>query len=95
MGGHALSLDPQLHAQLEAVQTTRDLLCLTSTDDGQAWAGSAQARLVRRSSLGAASSWVRISGDIGVTSSMVAIAAGPRTVRAIGDDGTVIEGRLA
>ncbi|MBX3197928.1 MAG: serine/threonine protein kinase [Labilithrix sp.] len=95
VGGHALSLDPQLHAQLEAVQTTRDLLCLTSTDDGQAWAGSAQARLVRRSSLGAASSWVRISGDIGVASSMVAIAAGPRTVRAIGDDGTVIEGRLA
>lgn len=95
VGGHALSLDAQLHAQLEAVQTTRDLLCLTSTDDGQAWAGSAQARLVRRSSLGGASSWVRISGDIGVTASMIAIAAGPRTVRSIGDDGTVVEGRLA
>ncbi|MBX3205394.1 MAG: serine/threonine protein kinase [Labilithrix sp.] len=95
VGGHALSLGPKLQAQLEAVQTTRDLLCLTSTDDGQAWAGSAQARLVRRSALNGTNSWVRISGDIGVTSSMVAIAAGPRTVRAIGDDGTVVEGRLA
>jgi eukaryotic-like serine/threonine-protein kinase len=95
VGGHALSLGPKLDAQLEAVQTTRDLLCLTTSDDGQAWAGSAQARLVRRSTAGGASSWVRMSGDIGVTSSMLAVAAGPRTVRAIGDDGTVVEGRLA
>jgi hypothetical protein len=35
-----------------------------------------------------------MSGDIGVTSSMVALIAGPRTVRAIGDDGTVVEGRI-
>jgi serine/threonine-protein kinase len=95
VGGHALSLGPKLDAQLEAVQTTRDLLCLTTSDDGQAWAGSAQARLVRRSHVNGSSSWVRMSGDIGVTSSMVSVAAGPRTVRAIGDDGTVVEGRLA
>ncbi|MDF2696310.1 MAG: Serine/threonine protein kinase, partial [Labilithrix sp.] len=95
VGGHALSLGPKLDAQLEAVQTTRDLLCLTTSEDGQAWAGSAQARLVRRSTVNGASSWVRMSGDIGVTSSMVSVAAGPRIVRAIGDDGTVVEGRLA
>lgn len=95
VGGHALSLGPKLDAQLEAVQTTRDLLCLTTSDDGQAWAGSAHARLVRRSTVNGASSWIRMSGDIGVTSSMIAVAAGPRTVRAIGDDGTVLEGRLA
>jgi hypothetical protein len=95
VGGHALSLGPNLDAQLEAVQTTRDLLSLTTAEDGQAWAGSAQARLVRRSSVNGSSSWVRMSGDIGVTSSMVSVAAGPRTVRAIGDDGTVVEGRIA
>jgi serine/threonine-protein kinase len=95
VGGHALSLGPKLDKQLEAVQTTRDLLCLTTTDDGQAWAGSAQARLVRRSSMNGSSSWIRMSGDIGVASSMIAVAAGPRTVRAIGDDGTVVEGRIA
>ena len=90
-GGHALSLTPKLEAQLEAVQTTRDLLALSATDDGQAWAGSAQARLLRRSS----GTWVRMSGDIGVTSSMIAVSAGPRWVRAVGHDGAVVEGRIA
>ena len=97
VGGHALSLNAKLEAQLEAVQTTRDLLSLSTTDDGQAWAGSAQARLMRRSTLGAQSSaaWVRMSGDIGVSSSMVAVSASARLVRAIGDDGAVVEGRIA
>jgi eukaryotic-like serine/threonine-protein kinase len=94
VGGHALSLGAKLDAQLEAVQTTRDLLSLATSEDGQAWAGSAQARLVRRSSANGASSWIRMSGDIGVTSSMISVAAGPRTVRAIADDGTVVEGRI-
>ncbi len=94
VGGHALSLSVNLDAQLEAVQTTRDLLSLTTSEDGQAWAGSAQARLVRRSSVNGTNSWIRMSGDIVVTSSMIAVAAGPRTVRAIGDDGTVVEGRI-
>jgi len=95
VGGHALSLGPTLDAQLEAVQTTRDLLALATSDDGQVWASSAQARLVRRSTTTGSRSWIRMSGDIGVTSSMIAIAAGPRAVRAIGDDGTVVEGRIA
>lgn len=91
VGGHALSLTAKLDAQLEAVQTTRDLMSLSTTDDGQAWAGSAQARLLRRSN----GSWVRMSGDIGVTSSMIAVHAQPRSIRAIGDDGAVVEGRIA
>jgi hypothetical protein len=95
VGGHALFLGPKLEAQLEAVQTTRDLLCLTTSEDGQAWAGSAQARLVRRSTISGSGNWVRMNGDFGVASSMVAVAAGPRIVRSIGDDGTVVEGRLA
>jgi hypothetical protein len=94
VGGHALSLTAKLEAQLEAVQTTRDLLSLATTEDGQAWAGSAQARLLRRSTA-ATPGWVRMSGDIGVTSSMIAIWAATRSIRAIGDDGAVVEGRLA
>jgi hypothetical protein len=94
-GGHALALGLKLEAQLEAVQTTRDLLCVATSEDGQAWAGSAQARLVRRASRPGSNSWARMTGEIGVTSSMLAIAVAPRSVRAVGDDGTVVEGRLA
>jgi len=91
VGGHALSLTPKLDAQLEAVQTTRDLLSLSTSEDGQAWSGSAQARLLRRSN----GSWLRMSGDIGVTSSMVAVWSRGRIIRAVGDDGAVVEGRIA
>ena len=94
VGGHALSLSPKLEGQLEAVQTTRNLLSLATTEDGQAWAGSAQARLLRRTNT-TTPGWVRMSGSIGVTSSMIAIWASARSIRAIGDDGAVVEGRLA
>jgi hypothetical protein len=92
VGGHALSLTARLEAQLEAVQTTRDLMCLATSEDGQAWAGSAQARLVRRSA--ANGTWIRMSGEMGISATMISVAAAQRTVRAIGDDGTVVEGRI-
>ena len=90
-GGHALSVSPRLDAQLEAVQTTRDILSLTIGDDGAAWAGAAQSRLLRRSK----GSWLRMSGDVGVTAAVVAVWASAGIVRAICDDGAVIEGTLA
>jgi hypothetical protein len=90
VGGHALYVTPRLEAHLEAVQTTRDLLSLTVGEDGTAWAGAAQARLLRRTS----GSWVRMSGEVGITPGVVAIWAGTRVVRAVCDDGAVIEGRL-
>jgi hypothetical protein len=90
-GGHALSLSPRFDAQLEAVQTTRDLLSLTTGEDGVAWAGAAQSRVLRRSN----GSWVRMSGEVGVSAGVIAIWADARTVRAICDDGAVIEGVLA
>jgi hypothetical protein len=93
-GGHALSLSPALVAQLEAVQTTREVLCVYSTEDGQTWAGSAQARLLRRSHT-SPTTWARMSGEIGVTSNIIAIWANTACVRAIGDDGAVIEGKIA
>lgn len=90
-GGHALSLSPRLQAQLEAVQTTRDLLALAVDAGGTAWAGSAQARLLRRTPT-AGASWVRMSGELGLQSSVVALWVTPRAVRAICDDGAVVEG---
>ncbi len=93
-GGHALSLSPRLQAQLEAVQTTRDLLALAVDGTGAgacAWAGSAQARLLRRTPT-AGASWVRMSGELGLQSSVVALWVTPRAVRAICDDGAVVEG---
>jgi hypothetical protein len=90
-GGHALSLSPRLEAQLEAVQTTRDLLALSVDPVGVAWAGSAQARVLRRTD----GSWVRMSGELGLPSSVIALWAAARIVRAICDDGAVIEGIVA
>jgi serine/threonine protein kinase len=87
-GGHALSLSPRLHAQLEAVQTTRDLLALAVDPTGVAWAGSARARLLRRTN----GSWVRMSAELGLSSSVVALWAASQAVRAICDDGAIIEG---
>lgn len=90
-GGHALSLSPKLQAQLEAVQTTRDLFALAVDSAGAAWGGSAQARLLRRN----AGSWVRMSGELGLPSSVVALWVTPRLVRAICDDGALVEGVVA
>ncbi len=91
VGGHALYVNARLEAQLEAVQTTRDLYALTVGDDGAAWAGSAQARLLRRTQSG----WLRMTGDVGITPNVVAVWASSRLVRAVCDDGAVLEGRIA
>ncbi len=90
-GGHALSMTAKLQSQLEAVQTTRDLFALAVDPDGAAWAGSAQARLLRRN----AGSWVRMSGELSLPSSVVSLWVTPRLVRAICDDGALVEGVVA
>ncbi|MEO7113756.1 MAG: hypothetical protein ABI183_25175, partial [Polyangiaceae bacterium] len=77
--------------QLEAVQTTRDLHSLAISEDGVVWAGAAQARILRRSADG----WTRMSGEFGIASSVLAIWASPRLVRAVCDDGAVIEGQAS
>ena len=78
----------RLEPQLEAVQTTRDLFALAVDPNGVAWGGSAQARLLRRSG----GSWVRMTGELGLGSSIVAVWAAAQAVRAICEDGAVIEG---
>jgi serine/threonine-protein kinase len=89
-GAHAIAITPTLRTQLEGVQTTRDLLALAIDGLGGAWTGSAQARILRRTQSG----WVRMSGELGLPSSVVSLAAEPRSVRAICDDGAVIEGTV-
>lgn len=90
-GGHALYVSPRLEAQLEAVQTTKDLGCVTISEDGALWAGAQQARVLRRVN----ESWTRMGGEFGLASSVLSIWAGPRLVRAICDDGAVIEGQAS
>jgi hypothetical protein len=89
-GGYALYLTPRLEPKLEAVQTTKDLGCVTVGPDGTPWAGAGQARVLRRTE----SSWVRMTPDMGIASNVLALWAGERVVRAICDDGSVIEGQL-
>lgn len=90
-GGHALSILPTLAWNLEAVQTTRDLHALHVTPHGTAWAASSQARVLRR----CAGNWIRVSGDLGITSDLVAVWGSERRVLAVATCGAVVEGTLA
>jgi hypothetical protein len=89
-GGHAFSLSPSLDWHLEAVQTTADLMSVCATPDGTGWGGAHKARMVRRTG----DSWVRMSGELGITSAVCAIWSAARIVRGLCTDGAVIEGRL-
>lgn len=90
-GGYALYLSPKLDPKLEAVQTTKDIACVSLGADGTPWAGAAQSRVLRRTE----GSWVRMTPELGLASNVLAVWAGERNVRAICDDGAVLEGSLA
>lgn len=92
-GGHALSLSSKLAAQLEPVQARSDLVSLALSSDGTAWAGSSQGRLLCRERDAMGGKWVRKTDAVGMSCTFVAVHASPTRVRAIGDDGTVLEGR--
>jgi serine/threonine protein kinase len=87
-GGHAFSLTPSLDWYLEAVQTTADLSSVCVTKEGSGWAGAHKARVVRRTG----DSWLRMSGELLVSSAIRAIWASGQLVRGICSDGAVIEG---
>lgn len=89
-GGYALYLTPRLEPKLEAVQTTKDLACVTVGADGTPWAGAGQARVLRREG----GAWMRMTGELGLASNVLAIWASDRSVRAMCDDGAVLEGQL-
>lgn len=90
-GAYAFSVSRSLHAQLEEVQTTADLVALAGAG-GVGWAGSASgARILRRSS---STIWTRLNGNLGTDAGVVALAATEREVRAVLADGTFVTGSL-
>ncbi len=93
-GGHALAVNRRLEGALEAVQTTRDLLCLSVTADGSAWAGAGNARVLRRTSSQPATSWLRMAAELPSQGNVVGVRADEAMVRAVLDDGTLVEGRI-
>jgi hypothetical protein len=90
-GAYAFSVGPKLHATLEEVQTTSDLISLAAYE-GVGWAGSVRgARILRRTPQGL---WMRLTGNLGTDAGVLALAATEREVRAVLDDGTLVTGTL-
>jgi eukaryotic-like serine/threonine-protein kinase len=90
-GGHALVVTPAGEAKLEPVQTTRDLHCVAVSPLGVAWAGGADARLVRRGPSG----WMRVPLPAHLTATIGALQVGATAVLALLDDGSVVEAPAA
>jgi len=90
-GGHALALSAHLQATLEAVQTTRDLLCVAVAKDGSAWAGTMQRRILQRRG----TTWVRVPIDVDMDEQTSILAVQPLSdsVLVVTNDGQVLEGR--
>ena len=90
-GAYAFSVTRTLHATLEEVQTTSDLVALHAVE-GVGWAGSARgARILRRTPAGV---WTRLTGNLGTDAGVLAISASEREVRVVLDDGTFVTGTL-
>ena len=92
-GGHALSLSPNLQANLEAVQTTRDLTSVAVAQDGTAWAASTHRRILQRRG----TTWARVPLDVNMEEATSILIVQPLfdTIRAVASDGQLIEGRPA
>jgi serine/threonine-protein kinase len=91
-GGHALSISPNLQANLEAVQTTRDLLHVAVAPDGTAWASATDQRILRRQG----KTWVRIPLGLELDEKLSILTLHPSfdSVIALTHDGRILEGRL-
>jgi serine/threonine protein kinase len=86
-GGFAFRVSPSLDAQLDAMQTTRDLFAVTAGPDGSLWCGGDAGRVLRR----VPSGWIRV-GTQGADARVVALHASSQRVLAFCDDGSVFEG---
>jgi serine/threonine-protein kinase len=92
-GGHALALSPNLQANLEPVQTTRDLVSVAVAKDGSAWAGAAERRILQRRG----TTWTRVPIEVDGDDKTAILAVQPlldSSVLALANDGQVLEGRL-
>jgi serine/threonine-protein kinase len=90
-GGHALSLSANLQAQLEPVQTTRDLTAVAVAQDGTAWASSTHRRILQRRG----TTWARVPLDVDMEEATSILTVQPvfDTIRAVASDGQLLEGR--
>jgi hypothetical protein len=87
-GGFVLRVSAALDAELDAIQTTRDLYALARSPDGTLWCAGDAGRVLRRAPTG----WVRM-GTEGADARVLALAAGDSRLLAFCDDGSVFEGR--
>ncbi len=87
-GGFVFRVRQNLGAQLEAMQTTRDLHTLAVGPDGGIWCGGDAQRVLRRE----ASGWMRM-GSLEGTARVRALHLDGTRVQAFADDGAVLEGR--
>lgn len=95
-GGHALRVTMGMTsappaAQLEAVQTTRDLTSIAVDAWGAAWATGGQARLVRRAPTMGPGAWIRVPLPEGAQGQLIAVLPGTETTTVLAEDGLVLE----
>jgi serine/threonine protein kinase len=92
-GGHALALSPNLQANLEPVQTTRDLVSVAVGRDGTAWAGATERRVLQRRG----TTWARVPLEADADDKTAILAVQPlldSSVLVVASDGQVLEGRM-
>lgn len=85
----ALYVDESLGTSPEPTETESALSCVTTSNDGSAWAGSARGRILRRDTYGR---WERVTPSWGVEPPILAIWTRDARVRAIAADGSLISG---
>jgi hypothetical protein len=89
-GGWALKVSGELSASPEAVQTTKGLTALfSSAAANEVWAGSKEARILRRTDAGV---WRRMTGNLPLSSSVLALWSDGTHTRAVCSDGAMVEG---
>jgi serine/threonine protein kinase len=89
-GGFTFRVSSNLDAQLEAVQTQRDLFALARGPNGIGWCGGAEQRVLTRGAGG----WAR-SGSLPGSARVTALHVTTPRVLAFTDDGSVLEGSAA
>ncbi|MGO8992436.1 MAG: serine/threonine-protein kinase [Polyangiaceae bacterium] len=87
-GGFVFRVWPSLEAQLESIQTTRDLYALARAPNGTMWTGGAACRVLVRDRGG----WTRVGAPGADTAAVRALHATDTHVLAFCDDGSVVEG---
>ena len=93
-GGHIHRIEGGDRVISEASWTRSDLSTVVVDEEGDAWAGASRlAVLWRRASWGGRWDHVRLGNDVSHYCRTLALHVGQGSVRAIGSDGTVLEGR--